>query len=146
MDRELRLAVVVALGALGRSDDYRDRAVAGHGLAAFAEMREAAAPLLDLVLDPGDTNVTRVTAKALLRRRDRAGLATVASALAVADPNHEDWIHTVVFDVFGIFAGDRDDALRLCEELSRDTDDRVARGARQLSEALTEIDPVLGPG
>ncbi|MBD0669438.1 hypothetical protein BU198_01575 [Streptomyces sp. CBMA156] len=146
MDRELRFAVVVALGKLGRSDDYRDRADAGHGLAAFAEMPEAVGPLLELVLDPGDTHVTRVTAKALLRRRDRAGLATVASALAVADPIHEDWIHTAVFDVFGIFAGDRDDALRLCEELSQDADDRVARGARQLCEALTEIEPVLGSG
>ncbi|MEU3496708.1 hypothetical protein ABZ747_24865 [Kitasatospora cineracea] len=145
MDRELRHAAVVALGELGRSHDYRDRADAGHGLAGFAEMQEARGPLLELVLDPGDTFVTRVTAEALLRRKDRAGLAMVASALAVADPNHEDWIHTAVVDVFGIFSRERDNAIGLCKELAQDADDRVARGARQLHELLAEIDPVLHP-
>ncbi|MFG3226191.1 hypothetical protein ACGF07_15585 [Kitasatospora sp. NPDC048194] len=145
MDREVRQAVVVALGELGRSHDYRDRADAGHGLAGFAEMQEAHGPLLELVLDPGDTFVTRVTAEALLRRKDRVGLATVASALAVADPNHRDWIHTAVVDVFSVFSHDRDSAIGLCEELSQDADDRVAHGARQLHELLAEIDPVLRP-
>lgn len=129
----------MALGELGRSHDYRDRADAGHGLAGFAEMQEALGPLLELVLDPGDTFVTRVTTEALLQRTDRAGLTTVA--LAVADPNHGDWIHTAVIDVFSIFSHDRDDAIRLCEELSQDADNRVARGARQLHEHLAEIDP-----
>ncbi|GHF86895.1 hypothetical protein GCM10018790_75500 [Kitasatospora xanthocidica] len=145
MEPELRHAAVVALGELGRSRDYRDRADAGRGLAGFAEMQQALGPLLELVLDPGDTFVTRVTTEALLRRRDRAGLATVASALAVADPNHGDWIHTAVADVFSIFSDDRDDAIRLCEELSQDADDRVARGARRLHELLAEIDPILRP-
>ncbi|PYC78628.1 hypothetical protein C7C46_15805 [Streptomyces tateyamensis] len=145
MRRELRLAAVVALGELGGSHDYRDRADAGGGLAGFAEMPEARGPLLELPLDPGDTFVTRATAEALLRRRDRAGLATVASALAAADPNPGDWILTAVVDVFGIFSDDRDDVTRLCGELSQDADDRVARGARQLHELLTGIDPVLGP-
>ena len=133
-----RRSAVVALGELGRSHDYRDRADAGHGLARFAEMQEALGPLLELMLDPGDTFVTRVTAEAVLRRKDRAGLAIVASALAVADENHSDWIHTAVDDVFSIFADDRDNAIQLCEELTRDTDDRVALGARQLHEFLTE--------
>ncbi|WP_329116360.1 hypothetical protein [Streptomyces sp. NBC_01465] len=100
VDRQLRHAAVVALGELGRSHDYRDRADAGHGLAGFAEMQEALGPLQELVLDPGDTYVTRVTTEALLRRKDRAGLTAVASALAVAGPNHGDWIHTAVVDVF----------------------------------------------
>ncbi|MEU3723857.1 hypothetical protein [Streptomyces sp. NPDC031705] len=145
MDRELRRAAVVALGELGRSRDYRDRADAGHGLAGFAEMQDAHGSLLELVLDAGDTFVTRVTAEALLRRKDRAGLMTVSSALAVADPNQGDWIRTSVIDVFSIFSQDRDEAIRLCEELSQDADDRVARGARQLHELLAEIDPAHCP-
>lgn len=145
MDTDLRHAAVMALGELGRSHDYRDRADAGHGLAAFAEMQEALGPLRELVLDPDDTFVTRQTTEALLRRMDRLGLTIVASALAVANSNHSDWIHTAIVDVFSIFSDDRDHAIRLCEEMSRETDDRVALGARQLHEVLAEIDPVLRP-
>ncbi|MEU5547054.1 hypothetical protein AB0G85_32455 [Streptomyces sioyaensis] len=145
VDSDLRHAAVVVLGKLGRSQDYRDRADAGHSLAAFAEMQEALGPLLELVLDPGDTLVTRRTAEALLRRKDRDGLTIVASALAVANPNHSDWIDTAIVDVFSIFSDDRGNAIRLCEEMSRETDDRVALGARQLHEILAEIDPVLRP-
>ncbi|MFF4289496.1 hypothetical protein ACFY0R_29960 [Streptomyces sp. NPDC001633] len=143
MDADLRHAAVLALGELGRSHDYRDRADAGHGLAAFAELQEARGPLLELVLDPGDTYVTRRTAEALLQRKDRVGLTIVASALAVANSHHSDWIHTAIVDVFGVFSDDRDEALRLCEEMARDTDDRVALGAHQLYEVLAGIDPVL---
>ncbi|MFJ4188210.1 hypothetical protein [Kitasatospora sp. NPDC089509] len=144
-DSDRRHAACVALRELGRSQDYRDRAAAGHGLAGFADMQEAHGPLLELVLDPGDTFVTRVTAEAVLRRKDRVGLTIVASALAVANPNHGDWIHTAIVDVFGIFAEDRDNAMQLCEEILRDTDDRVALGARQLHDILADIDPVLRP-
>ncbi|GAA2815347.1 hypothetical protein GCM10010441_44960 [Kitasatospora paracochleata] len=143
MDSDRRHAVVFALGELGRSHDYRDRADAGHGLAGFAEMQEACGLLLELVLDPDDTFVTRVTAEAVLRRRDRFGLTIVAIALAVTDSNHSDWIHTAVLDVFGVFSEDRDSALQLCEEMLQDSDDRVVLGARQLQEILAEIDPVL---
>ncbi|WP_221350560.1 hypothetical protein [Streptomyces beigongshangae] len=145
MDRDRRYEAVVALRELGRSHDYRDRADAGRGLAGFAEMQEALRPLLELVLDPGDTFVTRVTAEAVLRRKDRIGLAVVASALAVADSNHSDWIQTAILDMFSIFSEDRDNAMQLCEEMLRDTDDRVAFGARQLHEILAQIDPVLRP-
>ncbi|MER5280327.1 hypothetical protein ABT025_31955 [Streptomyces sp. NPDC002809] len=145
MDSDLRRAAVAALGELGRSEDWRDRADAGHGLAGFAEMQEAVEPLLGLVLDSGDTFVTRRTAQGLLRRKDRAGLAIVASALAVANDNHADWIHTAASDVLSLFAEDLDEALRLCEELSGDTDDRVARGARRLYKGLAGGDPVLRP-
>ncbi|MFJ9777020.1 hypothetical protein ACIRVF_38295 [Kitasatospora sp. NPDC101157] len=141
-----RHAALAALRELGRSQDYRDRADAGHGLAAFADMQEAHGPLLELVLDPGDTFVTRVTAEALFRRKDRIGLTIVASAMAVANPHHSDWIHTAVVDVFSVFAEDRDNAMRICAEISRDTDDRVAPGARQLYDVLAEIEPVLRPG
>ncbi|MFD7983568.1 hypothetical protein ACFV4M_09325 [Kitasatospora indigofera] len=145
MDNDRRHAAVVALVELGRSQNYRDRADAGHGLAGFAEMQEARGPLLELVLDAGDTFVTRVTAVAVLRRRDRIGLTIVASALAVANSNHGDWIHTAIRDVFSIFSEERDSAMQLCEEMLQDPDDHVALGARQLHEALAEIDPVLRP-
>ncbi|MYS20228.1 hypothetical protein GTW78_08275 [Streptomyces sp. SID4948] len=135
----------MALGELGRSHDHRDRADAGHGLAGFAEMPEVLGPLRELLLDPGDTFVTRVTAEALLRRQDRVGLTIVASALAAADSHHSDWIHTALHDVFSVFAGDRDNAVQLCEEMFGDPDERVALGARQMHGALAEIDPVLRP-
>lgn len=128
MDGDLRRAAVFALAELGRSDDWRDRADAGHSLAGFAEMPEAVEPLLGLVLDSGDTFVTRRTAEGLLRRKDRAGLTIVASALAVANDNHADWIHTAIVDVLSVFADDLDEVLRLCEEMARHEDDRVARG------------------
>ncbi|MFG1807394.1 hypothetical protein [Streptomyces sp. NPDC049040] len=143
MNSGLRRAAVEALAELGRSDDHRDRADAGQGLAGFADMEAALAPLLDLVLDPRDTFVTRRTAEALLRRKDRSGLAAVASALAVAGGNHGDWIHTAILDVFGVFSDERDIAVLLCEDMSRDTDRRVAHGARLMLEILAEIDPAL---
>ena len=145
MDNDLRYASVVALSALGRSGDYRDRADAGRGLASLAEMPDAAGLLLELVLDPDDTFVTRATAEAVLRRKDKIGLSIVASALAAAGSNHIDWIHSAVVNVFGIFSSDRDDAAKLVEELARDGDDRVAHGARQLLGSLAELDPVLRP-
>lgn len=114
-------------------------------LAGFAEMPEAVEPLLGLVLDRGDTLVTRRTADGLLRRKDRVGLSIVASALAVANDNHADYIHVAIVDVFSIFSDDLDATLRLCEEMAGDADDRVARGARLLHESLAEIDPVLRP-
>ncbi|MFC9295738.1 hypothetical protein ACFTWH_10530 [Streptomyces sp. NPDC057011] len=141
MGSDLRSAAVAALSELGRSADWRDRADAGHSLAGYAEMPEALGPLLELVLDPGDTFVTRRTAQGLLRRNDRAGLSIVASALAVAEPNHSDWIHTAVVDVCSIFSADLEEALRLCEEMLLDPDDRVALGARRLHEVLADIDP-----
>ncbi|MFE1413429.1 hypothetical protein ACFW6F_21910 [Streptomyces sp. NPDC058746] len=70
VDKGLRHAVVTALGELGRSHDYRDRADAGHGLAGLADVPEAFGLLLELVLDPRDTFVTRRTTEALVRRKD----------------------------------------------------------------------------
>jgi hypothetical protein len=81
MNDEARRAAVIALIGLARSRDYRDRADAGRALASFAETPEAQGPLLELVLDAGDTFVTRVTAEALLRRQDTVGL--VAGRLSV---------------------------------------------------------------
>jgi hypothetical protein len=145
VDDESRRAAVIALVRLAGSPDYQDRADAGRALAGFAEVTEAWDPLLGLVLDAGDTFVTRATAEALLRRQDRLGLAAVAGALAGADPDHADWIHTAIVDVFGVFATDRDAAVRVCETLTRDPDERIRRGSNQLITVLTEIVPVLRP-
>ncbi len=38
-----------------------------------------------------------------------------------------------IFDVFSIFSHDRDDAIRLCEELSQEADNRVIRGGGLVS-------------
>lgn len=145
MSNEERRAAVAALIRLAESPDYRDRADAGHGLASFAEIPEARVSLLGLVLDAGDTYTTRVTAEALLRRQDSAGLAVVASALADADPNHADWIHTAVLDVFGVFSRDRDAAVRECEALARDSAEQARRGVGQLIAMLAGINPILHP-
>jgi hypothetical protein len=145
MSEEARRAAVAALVGLAGSPGYRDRADAGRSLASFAEVPEAGAALLGLVLDAGDTFVTRETATALLRRQDAAGFAVVASALAVADHQHADWIQTAVRDVFLMFARDRDAALRECEVLAGDADDQVRRGGRRLIGMLEEIDPILHP-
>jgi len=143
MGNEARRAAVAALIRLAESPDYRDRADAGCSLATFAEMPEARGPLLGLVLDADDTFITRATAEALLRRQDSAGLEVVATALAAADPNHVEWIHTAVLDVFGVFSRDRDAAVRECEVL--DSDEQTRCGLDQLTTMLVGITPILHP-
>jgi hypothetical protein len=145
MDSGARRAVVNVLIGLAASTDYHDRADAGVALARFAEMPETRGPLLELLLDPDNTYVTRATAEALLRRNDPLGLASVALALAGADLNHVDWIHTAVLDVFAIFADERDAAVRICEELAQENAENLRPGALELREILTEINPVLRP-
>lgn len=145
MGNDGRRAVVSALSALARSNDYRDRSDAGSGLAGFAEMREADSALVSLLLDPEDTFVTRRTADALLRRKDAVGLRIVAAALAVADDNHADWIESTVVDVFGIYSRDLETARRICEQISADSSPRIAAGADRLRATLSEITPALRP-
>ncbi|MGW4400619.1 hypothetical protein ACWEHA_35455 [Amycolatopsis nivea] len=142
MNNEARRAAVAALIRLSESPGYLDRADAGRALASFAEMPEAKGPLLGLVLDADNTFVTRETAEALLRRHDSAGLAVVAAALADADQNQGDWIHTAVDDVFVVYDTERDAALRECQALEEDADERTRRGAKLLIRALSTI---LGP-
>jgi hypothetical protein len=145
MSDEARRAAVAALIRLAGSPGYHDRADAGRSLATFAEMPEARGALLGLVLDADDTFTTRATAEALLRRQDSAGLGVVAGALAAADPNHADWIHAAVLDVFGAFSRDRDAAVRECEALARDSDEQTRCGIDQLTTMLVAIDPILHP-
>ncbi|MEU5554299.1 hypothetical protein ABZ738_31460 [Micromonospora sp. NPDC047793] len=145
MDVEARRAVVVALLGLAGSGAYQDRADAGRALASFAEMPESAQPLRRLLLDADDTFVTLVTADALLRRKDLAGLALVAGALADADDNCADWIFTAVQDVYMIYASERDAAVRMCDALLEDPDPGIRQAAARLSGTLAAINPVLYP-
>jgi hypothetical protein len=145
MSNEARGDVVGALTRLARSADHLDRADAGRALACFADVPEAHDVLQSLLLDAGDTFVTRVTAEALLRRHDATGLAAVAFALTRADLDHVAWIQTAVDDVFGIFAGDRDAALTDSATLIRDYGSGLRPGAEQLQGMLAEIQPVLHP-
>lgn len=140
-----RLAATTALIELASSPDHQDRADAGRGLAVFAETPQARETLVALVLDPHDTWVTRVTAEALLRRQDKIGYVPVARALAMADDNHADYIHTAIYDVFVIYARERDAAVRECRALLEDADERVRTGAQLLVNALSALNPVLVP-
>ncbi|MFE9574928.1 hypothetical protein ACFYO1_00945 [Nocardia sp. NPDC006044] len=140
-----RNAAVAALIELARGTDVRDRAAAGHGLAIFAEMPSARAELASLALDTEDTFVTAVTAEALLRRKDAAGLSIVALALAEADASQSEWIGSAVRDVYGVFADERDAAIRVCTTLTRDPDPRIRSGAADLITELNRIEPILHP-
>ncbi|MEV6561451.1 hypothetical protein AB0M22_37425 [Nocardia sp. NPDC051756] len=143
MSTDARNAAVAALAELARSTDVRDRADAGHGLAAFAEIPDARAVLMPLVLDAEDTFVTVVTAEALLRRKDVVGLSIVAAAFSEADANQSEWIGTALQDVYGVFADERDAAVRVCTTLTRDPDPRIRSGATDLITLLNRIEPVL---
>lgn len=145
MGQAERRSVIAALSLLAASHDYRDRADAGRALASFAEATESRQTLLRLVLDGRDTFVTYATVDALLRRDDSAGLAVVATALATADANQADWIHAAVGDVFGIYAGKRDEAVGMCEAVIEGSDEPLRGGAIQLRDKLTAINPVLYP-
>jgi hypothetical protein len=136
---------VIALVELAASDDYRDRADAGRALASFAQAPESREPLLRLLLDVDDTFVTLVTAEALLRRQDSAGLVIVADALTSADFQHSTYIYDAARTVFMVFSSERDQAMEACEALSLDASAQVRQGAAALREMLAEIQPVLYP-
>jgi hypothetical protein len=145
MDVDARHDVVVALLRLAGSRAYQDRADAGRALASFAEMPESAQPLHRLLLDADDTFVTLMTAEALLRRKDPAGLALVARALADADDSHADWISTAVHNMYMIYASERDAAIRMCDALLEQPDPGIRQAIVRLSGTLAAIDPVLHP-
>jgi hypothetical protein len=140
-----RQAVTEHLIVLAHSPDYRERADAGRGLAVFADTPQARDTLVTLILDAGDTYVTRATTEAVLRRRDTVGCGIVARALAVGDDNHADWIQIAIVDVFGIHENDRDAAIRECQTLLKNKDETVRTGVQLLMAALTAITPVLVP-
>ncbi|WP_299530072.1 HEAT repeat domain-containing protein [uncultured Streptomyces sp.] len=143
MASEPSRASLAALIEQSRSNDYRDRAAAGRGLADLAGVPEAVATLRELVRDPCDTHVIRVTAGALLRRRDAEAVTIVASALTGADPGHTDWIAAAVHDVLGAPGSltHRRASTALARAVAAETDECVVMGARQLLDILSELDP-----
>ncbi|GAA1696960.1 hypothetical protein GCM10009745_48900 [Kribbella yunnanensis] len=143
--QEHRRAVVAALIELAASDDWQDRADAGRALASFAEMPESQEPLLHLVLDVDNVFVTRVTAEALLARKDLAGFTIVAQALASADDQHGYYIDDAVNAVFMMFASERDQAMEACGALALDASAPVRQGAAELRGVLAAIEPLLYP-
>jgi hypothetical protein len=142
---DLRLPVIGALAELAGSRDDTDRTVAGQCLAAFADHPHAAALLPGLVLDETNTWVTLVTAEALCRRQDAAGLALVAAAIANADQQHLDWIATAVNRVFFVYAHERDAAIEVCADLADNRDTATQQGLPRLRATLIRIVPVLHP-
>ncbi|HEX5115468.1 MAG TPA: hypothetical protein VFW65_09770 [Pseudonocardiaceae bacterium] len=145
MDVAARQVVVTALAELARSPDHRDRADAGRGLAAFADLPVARDVLLDLVLDAGDTFVPPATTEALLRHGDAAGLAIVCAGVATAECERLDRLYAAVHSVLGAFEHDRDAAVVTCRGLLDDTaqTEQVRAGATRLIAVLTELRPPL---
>ena len=117
MSSEVGNDVVESLARLAASPAYIERAGAGCALAAFADTAAAEAVLLRLVVDEGDTFVSRRTAAALASRRDLVGFSILARAMLRASPNQLDWVTTGVDDAWMVGLTDLADARDVCARL-----------------------------
>ncbi|MFJ6016347.1 hypothetical protein [Streptomyces sp. NPDC092952] len=113
------------------SPSWPRRARAGQVLASHPEVPEAAEALAGLLLDAGDTAVTRRTAEALARVGTVAVMRLVARALAEADDSHADWIQAGVYDVLAGPDGAPGIAA-VCVRLARDGEAAVRQGAAEI--------------
>jgi hypothetical protein len=129
--------------AEAESPSWARRARAGCALARFAGVPEVAGPLVRLLLDTGDTAVTRRTAEALTRVGTPAAVRLVALAYAGADGGQADWLWTGIHDAQAEPDGGTDLAA-VCARLARDPDGAVRRGAAVLA-ADADRDGVLLP-
>ncbi|MFI8818029.1 MULTISPECIES: hypothetical protein [unclassified Streptomyces] len=113
------------------SPSWSQRVRAGHDLASFSDVPEAAEALVGLLLDVEDTAVTRQTAEALARVGTVAAVRLIALALAEADDSHADWMQTGVHDVL---AGPDSvpDVAAVCVQLARDGEAAVRQGAAEI--------------
>ncbi|MEV5689533.1 hypothetical protein AB0L68_41370 [Streptomyces sp. NPDC052164] len=113
------------------SPSWSQRVRAGHDLASFSDVPEAAKALVGLLLDVEDTAVTRQTAEALARVGTVAAVRLIALALAEADDSHADWMQTGVHDVL---AGPDSvpDVAAVCVQLARDGEAAVRQGAAEI--------------
>ena len=84
--------------------DWQQRAREGEQLAGWLGQPGVNERLLQLLLDPLDTEVTSETAGALLARHDDPGVQLIVGAAAQTDDNHSDWL-------FGAFADFRANSL-----------------------------------
>ncbi|WP_328946950.1 hypothetical protein OG259_00300 [Streptomyces sp. NBC_00250] len=114
------------------SPSWTQRACAGRALASFAEVPEAAEALLALLLDVGNTAVTRETAEALAQVGTVAAVRLIALAVAEADDNQADWLQTGVHDVLVDSKSGLEVAV-VCRKLARDPEEAVRQGATAIS-------------
>ncbi|MFE4591412.1 HEAT repeat domain-containing protein [Streptomyces laurentii] len=114
------------------SPSWARRARAGRALAPFAGVSEIADTLVGLLLDAGDTAVTRRTAEALTRVGTPAAVRLVVRALAGADDGQADWLWTGIHDARAEPDGGTDPAA-VCARLARDPDGAVRQGAAALA-------------
>ncbi|MFG3280328.1 hypothetical protein [Streptomyces sp. NPDC048111] len=113
------------------SRSWARRARAGHDLAPFADVPEAAEALVRLLLDVEDTMVTRRTAKALSRVGTPTAVRLIALAVAESDSNQADWLRTGVQDAL-VGPDGVPDMATACGQLAQDQDEAVRRGAAEI--------------
>jgi hypothetical protein len=140
MDGDARIAAVRSLARLSESSDYRDRAVAGIGLASFAGLAAADDALRRLVLDPEDTHVTSETTFSLARFADGdAGLAVVASSLRSADEDQANWIESGFEDALSFDPTALDHAISYFGALRAGSDDSSSGAHERLVRFLLDL-------
>ncbi|MCW8101686.1 hypothetical protein [Streptomyces tauricus] len=118
--------------AAASSPSWSQRVRAGRDLASFADLPEAAEALVGLLLDVGDTAVTRQTAEALVRVGTVAAVRLIALAVAEADDQQADWLQTGVHDAF-VGPDGALEVAAICGQLARDREEAVRRGATEVS-------------
>ncbi|MFE2271274.1 hypothetical protein ACFXB4_18765 [Streptomyces lavendulae] len=114
------------------SPSWSQRVRAGHDLASFADVLEAAEALAGLLLDVEDTAVTRQTAEALARVGTVASVRLISLAVAEADDHQADWLQTGVHDAL-VGPDGVPDVAAVCGQLARDPEEAVRRGAAEVS-------------
>ncbi|MEU9671659.1 HEAT repeat domain-containing protein [Streptomyces bobili] len=117
--------------------EWSVRVRAARGLASFADVPEAGAALVGLLLDAADTAVTRRAAEALARVGTVAAVRILALAVAEADDSQADWMQTGVQDVMAEPDG-APGLAAVCGQLARDPQAAVRRGAAEIS-AWTDV-------
>ncbi|MFB8266798.1 MULTISPECIES: hypothetical protein [unclassified Streptomyces] len=123
------------------SPSWSRRVRAGRDLASFSHVPEAAEALVRLLLDAGDTAVTRQTSEALARVGTVASVRLLALAIAGADDSQADWMETGVQDAL-VETDGAPDLATVCGHLGRDSEAAVRRGA---AEILAWTDDRPGP-
>ncbi|MEW2563233.1 hypothetical protein [Streptomyces griseorubiginosus] len=114
------------------SPSWTRRVRAGRDLASFADVPEAAAVLVGLLLDAEDTAVTRQTAEALARIGTVAAVRLIALAVVEADGNQAEWLETGVHDALAGPDGVPEVAAA-CRHLAQDQDEAVRQGIAEIS-------------
>lgn len=140
MDSVTELAAAITAAS---SPDWSVRAQAARQLARQAQRPEIAKLLLTLLLDTQDTAVTDATCHALLDREDIHSARLIAQAVATADNEHLDHLHSAVTDRhLHVSANGTSTPLKeLCCELSRDPNPTIRGGAEQLTDWIRPWDP-----